>query len=699
MKYVRLLAGVAILAAALGPRDGESCGPFQTYLLFSTSRNFLSSELSSGRLGVLRPEFRRSDLLLAYRVLSGVPLSAAEPSEPPYQGPPSSERAKPWLDARVQVPGVRASPRLDADKKVPGADYQFYPNCLAGAFENAAATLGKRIAQWGASSPQVAEWVRGQDQVFANCSAGPQIPAPLDTGDPLLLADRRYQIAAAKLYAAQYQDAAADFDQIAADAASPWYEIAPYLAARACIRMATMDGDDTLPQAADRLRAVIADPSRTQWHKPAQDLLDFVRARQEPGQRLVELGNQLMQPNQGPQLGRVLSEYTTIWRASESNLPVKESEIADWVATIRGADSAIQKWQEKRTLPWLIAALIASANAGPALPDLLAAAHTVPPASPGFASSAYYGIQAEIRESHPDEARLWADEALSEKPPDSAANLFRAQRLQLARDWSEFLHFAPRKPVALGSDIDDYDEPLPKDARPVALDGDSTGPLNQAVPLHLWIDACRPTRLPRLLQTDIAQAGWVRAAILGDTTAARGLATRLAQLKPELAAEMRAYLAERDPAAAKFYAVFLMLRAPGLEPVVRYGSGRQTPVLKQDIFRDNWWDLLPRPGVTPPQPAGPANFLTEDQRAAGEREWKRLLETAANSVNYLCTETIAWAHSHPQDPRVPQALYLAVEATHYGPSAPKNPLSQQAFDLLHRTYPNSEWTQKTKYWY
>ena len=46
-------------------------------------------------------------------------------------------------------------------------------------------------------------------------------------------------------------------------------------------------------------------------------------------------------------------------------------------------------------------------------------------------------------------------------------------------------------------------------------------------------------------------------------------AQRVAQLKPELATHMQGYLAEKDPAAARFFAVFLMLRAPGLEPVVR----------------------------------------------------------------------------------------------------------------------------------
>jgi hypothetical protein len=217
--------------------------------------------------------------------------------------------------------------------------------------------------------------------------------------------------------------------------------------------------------------------------------------------------------------------------------------------------------------------------------------------------------------------------------------------------------------------------------------------------------------MPPNLQADIAQAGWVRAVVLGDSETAKTLAGHVAQLEPQLAAEMRTYLAEKDPAAAHFAAVFLMLRAPGLEPLIRFGMGRETDVMKSDIFRDNWWLLQPAAtpydgehnhqalfDLYPDGHFGPTQFLPEAQRSAAEREWQQLTR-AANSVNYLCAQTLDWARIHPQDERVPQALHLAVEATHYGPADKSSTYSHQAFDLLHRRYANSEWTRKTKYWY
>jgi hypothetical protein len=705
MKHLRLLAGVLALAALLGPREGESCGAEKSYLTFSTTRYAGAGEFKGGRLGVLRPPYDdRPDMLLAYRVLAGVPLSGPETPRPLWEGSPDPSRVTPWEKARAEVSGLPAAASIDPDKKVPNQDYEAYPNCLAGAFETAAATLRQRVAKWGASSPNVAEWVRGQDQVFQDCSATePAIPDGIDSGDPLLIADRAYQIAAAEFYAGQYDDAIADFEDIAADASSPWAGIAPYLAARTLIRASTMTGSESLPEAAKRLQAIIDDPARQQYRESAQGLLEFVRTRIEPQRRLTELGRQLLQPNLEPELGRILTDYTFIWKrldAAQSKLPTADSEVADWIETFQSGELAIEKWRSKRTLPWLVSAIAWLKMSKAEEPDLVAAARAIRPDSPAYATVTYHGILKYIDTGRFADARRWIDAALATKQSDSVVNLFRAERLRIASDWTEFLRYAPRKPA-------DYIDPK----HPVAFSYDAALPLNQSVPLQQWIDAANSASIPKVLQTDIARAGWVRAIILDDTAAARTLAERLVQLDPQVAPEMRGYLAERDPATAKFSAVYLMLRAAGLEPVLRPGDARRTPITKQDDFRDNWWTLS-KP-VDPQDPEleqlgdlypkgriGPTGFLSKDQRAAGEEEWQRLLKLADNSVNYLCPQAIAWARSHPQDPRVPQALHLAVNATHYGPAdESSHQYSKEAFDLLHHKYPNSEWTKRTKYWY
>jgi tetratricopeptide (TPR) repeat protein len=652
--------------------------------------------------------------MMAYRMLSGVKMSSgesvtAEPVEAAFIDTP-----KPWTDARnaLALPPVK----VDFEKKVPGDDYQTFTNCLTDAFATAAATLSKRKAQWGAESSNLKEWVRGQDRVFENCSGGPAMPEELTSGDALLRADRRYQIAAARFYAGQYNDAASAFDAIAKDGSSPWKDIAPYLAARAFVRQGTMEKNEAaLREAAARLEAIAKDPARKPLQNAAKGMLDFVRAKLAPAERLRELEKQLMQPNLGPQLQRVLTDYTMIWDHSEGPPNVQDSDLANWIETFQSRGTAVEQWRTKKSTPWLIAALVSTDAKDPSAKELMAAARAVPATSPAWASATYWGIRLAILSGDVDGARQWADQALSVKPEPSVTNLLRSERLNLARDWTEFLRFAPRLWAATGGiDGDSAPDPEGLKKQPVAFDADATEPLNQRTPLTLWIDASKNDLLPKALQANIARAAWVRAVLMDDAPSARTLAGRVAQLMPELAGEMRGYLAVQDAAAARFYAVFLMLRAPGLDPIVRPGFGRMTPLMKSDPFRDNWWALEGSvqgdardvehealADLYPKGSAGPPDFLSKDQTATAQREWQKMVEGGGNAVNFLAAETIGWTTAHPQDPRVPEALYLVVEATHYGPADGKKSreYSKQAFDILHRRYPASEWTKKTKYWF
>jgi hypothetical protein len=691
---------LAIPAAILfAPGLVQSCGPYIESALFTTYGGTFPDEFASGKFGVLRPSYSHADLLIAYRMLSGVPLDAHETPAPAWNNLPP-DPAKPWLDARNQLPGVTPIAHLETDNKVPGDEFESYANCLPPAFVNAADTLQKRIAAWGATSPQLTEWLRGQDAVFENCSAGPVIPDRVPASEILLAADREYQIAAAEFYARQFDKAEADFDRIASDVSSPWHDISAYIAARVCIRQATLGKNNAKFLEADsRLRAIANDPARGNLHTSAQDLLNFVHARTDPNQRLTELATDLMQPTLGGHLSRDLADYTDIWyhMQSSGHLPsAGKSEVTDWILAIQHGGENARKWPAKPTLPWLLAAIMWNKS-----DDLINAARAVKPDSPAYATAAYYGILRQIQSGQTDAARTWTDEALQQKEPLQVSNLFRAERFYLSQNWTEFLRFAPRTPVS--SDLG----PVPRneEGKP-AFDLDASQLMNTAVPLELWSDAAHNNLIPRNLQTQIAQAGWTRAVILHNRNAARAFAQSLAILKPELMTEMRAYLAEPDPAAANFDAVFLMLRAPGFEPQLRPGWGRETAVLKRDILRDNWW------AVKQPEQA-PADLLDlypgskfisaaipAQQREAGSAERSKIIDRAANGVDYLCSETLAWAKAHPNDTRVPQALYLAVEATHYGPwQNSGNEWSKQAFTLLHSRYPASPWTAKTKYWY
>lgn len=166
---------------------------------------------------------------------------------------------------------------------------------------------------------------------------------------------------------------------------------------------------------------------------------------------------------------------------------------------------------------------------------------------------------------------------------------------------------------------------------------------------------------------------------------------------------------EVDP--KRFVGVFAVLELPGLTPYAEAGLPRMTALDTIDNFRDNWWCEARREGVAfeyfarddvyVPFLYGERRplFLTEEKnkQALGELE---LLTAAGAGPDFLCGEAIRFAQSVPEDPRVPKALHRCVKATRFGCTTDQNGrFSKAVFQLLHDRYPQSEWTEKTPYWF
>jgi hypothetical protein len=156
-------------------------------------------------------------------------------NRPHLRGPKASDT---WLKAREQVEGMARIEHLGVYAPViKDQPYQTFLNCPDDAFNTAERTLKARLRRYGAGSAAVKEWLAAQDQVFANCEgAAGAVPAVLESTDPLLRADRNYQIAAALFYQRRFDEAATAFDTVAKDKESAWVQYGEYLAARAIVR-------------------------------------------------------------------------------------------------------------------------------------------------------------------------------------------------------------------------------------------------------------------------------------------------------------------------------------------------------------------------------------------------------------------------------------------------------------------------------
>jgi hypothetical protein len=757
-----LCASFLILVIVLGTTPAFACGPFTLNAVFTfvVHPELPLENFARGEIGVVQPSYARSYLFAAYRNLNGANFSASEQADliglwkerMDFSSPdPDTESTKAWSEARQKVAGTGAAPGIEVyrHREKPN-EYEIYVNCQKDAFDTAASTLSERLKKYGADAAPVKDWVAAQDQVFANCAAGQHIPAPpAADADALLRADRAYQIAAAQFYSGSFADASASFAAITRDTASPWRLTAPYLAARVLVREASLGlaekKSEVLAQAEEKLNQILNNRDLAAIHPACKRLLNLVRVRLHPEQKLHELSQTLVQ-NNNETLKQDLWDYTVLldqYAGDEDstlgkNLPaqLRKDDLTDWIVSIQSTgDSelahAVDRWKETGSPAWLIAALTKIHSSDPQAAALVAAAEKVNVTSPAFASVAFHQIRIAIDAGKVEQARAKLDEVLARSKnglPASARNLFLGLRMQLATSLGDFLTFAQRTPAGFSWDEDGRELPadLSEESEYKSLAGrtlfdlDAARTLNERFPLSLLQQAAAGKALPEHLQRDLVQATWLRAVLLDQPNTARELTPALKTLVPALKPLLDDYLTAQGPEASKFAALYAWLKTPGLQPIVNAGPGRRAALIEQDEYRDNWWcsaaegpnsdnenkdqgEDEPRKtqsiAVNSKSEIRAPSFLSEAQKTTARTEHAKLVALGPGP-NYLCREVVQWTERHPTDPRAAEALHLAVKSTRYGcTNKDTAKWSKAAFDVLHKRFPNSPWAKKTPYWF
>jgi hypothetical protein len=782
-----LLVAVSILLAA----TGETCGPEFAGLVFTREHgpDAPMSAFTKGKIGIPLPSWWRSYLVVAYRYLEDKPLSAGEArsfaefwgTEQKFGFPsdPANKALEKWVKARAQYEPASPQKVLKAYKE---SGFNSQLNCTASAFNAAAETLHARAQNFGAESPELREWLAGQDAVFKNCNGDDknavhpkELPA---TAGPLLRADRNYQIAAAHFYSGVYTDAEAEFDAISHDGTSPWQSIAPYLAARALIRQISNNLDGfteadrlakdvpLMKEAEKRLNAVINDPSRAQWRHDAGKLLNLIAFRMEPQLYQHRLAKEIL-GGAGEDFGQDVRDYTLLldkyldeepdfpgvdrytdkynkkleqWRGEryQTLWHERSDELTDWIMTFqsgsKGATAhAVSKWRATGTTLWLFLAVAKLAGNDPASADAIRAAAKVGPDSPAFIALAYHRARLLRESGDQQEARNIIGEALSAKEslPLSAINLLTDEKTKLAENLKDFTSMLARQPVRLNYDwYEDsengcyasecnstfYGVKKPSKSNRLLEQFDTTTALllNTRTPTEILVKIVNDKTLLPHLQKRLAPSVWARAALLNQPDLASSVAEAVAEARPELRPFIQEFAAAKDPEERRFVAAFAISHFPGLRPFVDSVYPRETEFTKINSFRDNWWcadvgkiqdhvnyekqwnqDLKPKNAALPVVP-----FITPEEAGAAETEWKTL-SSNGSSYQYLPKVIIAWAKNHPDDPRVPEALHFSSRVSRYGcaQDSDKNNFSHEVFTLLHKNYPQSAWTQKTKHWF
>jgi len=246
---------------------------------------------------------------------------------------------------------------------------------------------------------------------------------------------------------------------------------------------------------------------------------------------------------------------------------------------------------------------------------------------------------------------------------------------------------------------------LPWDER-VAFDQATTDIFNWHFPLQRLVDAARNRDLPDYLQRSLVLAAWTRAILLNKDEAAASITPEVVRLAPEMSTALARYVKAQTPKQRHNAALYVLLKFPSLSPYVQGGLPVFSTSEQIDYdFESEWWcpqsdtDLDDQGNEIPkvvPQPG----FLTAEELATALRE-RRALQALGDAKSFLGKQVLEWARTSPLDPRVPEALFIAVKANEqykYGCASwtYDEKTNSAAAALLRHRYEHSPWTAKLR---
>lgn len=428
--------------------------------------------------------------------------------------------------------------------------------------------------------------------------------------------------------------------------------------------------------------------------------------------------------------------YDYDYRLKLRDLPAseREEELTEWLFAYQSADSfnhAYEKWKATRKNLWLITALAKADAKRPQSEELLKAADSISSAAPAFAAARYHQIRLLLETGKRAEAKRKLDEIFSgiwKKFNISTQNKFLAQRTAVSENLDEFLRDAQRRPAVFTWSDDANEEGINTEIKQIfdetdysfdkkmlpwtkqtMFDEDAVAFFNEKMPLSVLKQAAVSPQLPDHLKKFVVVAGWTRSFILKNQAMEREFTSLMQKHATDLNPLFSQYAASAPNTANREAAALItVLRYPVMQPFVPVAYGREiTEPTIIDSIRGNWWCVKSEDENYPVYydryqfnfPAVYPNFLTPAQTAEAERE-QRQLKASGNSATNLTRRAVEFAIANPNHPQTPEILHLAVRSTRYGcKDAETGNFSKQAFQILHKRYPNSDWTKKTPYWF
>jgi len=744
MKLLNTLAALTLLAAAAtaraGAYDPPPLGPFP-----DTAPTIPLREFAAGHLGVIDSSFQRAYLVAAWRAIGGKPLSEVQAKqlslalrEDSGVNVVDSDMVPIWYGALKRF-GGSAYDKYDAyimgqrASSLPVAMQGYttnvvYDNCTVDSVRTAVATLSQRAAAHGDADHDrwVAEWVRGQQAVFRNCSVGNEMLAPAPPDAPeWFRRDRAYQAASALFYLGRFEEARAAFAAIAADAGSPWRELAPYMMARCDLRQGSLSPDGPAraqafarAEAGFRAAAAGTSPQRAS----AQGLLRRIAIERDRGGALRRLERVVGEGTLGADATADLGDFLSLVRVPvwervgseperlepNGRVAARDGGLVDWLAAMAQSGFAVPEVEhysyyfskpladEDRARAcgrlsasgvhrdaWMIVCYL-SANTPADVPaSVRTTAANIPEDAPAWATLTYLELSLRMREraatpmSREDSQALRArfDAALARGDAVFGGDGINALRVLRAPVSASTLDLATTSRLRRIDDPGRYPwhAEVGRAITNEVQDSDiSATLLSTSVDVRQLAALANDAAAPKDVRESALRTAWARAAMLKRDAVVASLTPALLALDESGAADIHAYSDATDPVERQFALVHLL-------------RGRVAPT-----YGGGW-------GCQFPQHRDSLPWLDDAQLGAARAEFE-VFSKLPTFNTYYGQAVLALAKAKPTDPRLPGELAGVVASTRMSCQG-ETPISKAAFTALHRLFPKSPEAKQTKYFF
>lgn len=420
---------------------------------------------------------------------------------------------------------------------------------------------------------------------------------------------------------------------------------------------------------------------------------------------------------------------------------LRQDELTDWLFTyqVPGAESylySLDKFKQAGSELWLMTALAKAEKSSTQLARLIEAADKANRSSPAYTTIAYHTARIQLALGKSVEARKLIDEMLASGDllTISARNSFQTLKLNTVETMEEYLRYSLLMPYGYDFDGDvgtieefiaeqkkwynpEYSEGKTREQYEAEVDSrftneklwqergmfdhETINAFNQHFPTASLIEVMRSSALPDYMRVRFAVAIWTRAFLLNDVQSMNKVAPELTKNCPEFESQLARIAAAKTSAARESAILYFVLKNPVLSPYIEDGMGRSDNTQEQ-WSSDDWWcepydteyndeTNSSQPKALPRRPP----FLTTAQSSIAQAERKRL-KSLGDAPEFLAEKVMLWAKRSPADRRVPEALYIMIEAngwTKYG-CGNNEELRDEMSELLKKQYPSSEWTKK-----